>query len=60
MHSSGVMPMPPATSTVWAASSIRPKWLRGALMRRPMPTRSKSCTALEPPRLALSLSTPTT
>ena len=60
MHSSGVMPMPPATSTVCAALSSSAKWLRGSEMVMGIPTRSDSCTQREPPRLARSRSTPTT
>jgi hypothetical protein len=60
MHSMGVMPMPPATSTECVAASSSAKWLRGSEMVMGMPTRSDSCTQREPPRLARSRSTPTT
>ena len=60
MHSMGVMPMPPATSTECVAVSSSAKWLRGSEMVMGMPTRSDSCTQREPPRLARSRSTPTT
>ena len=52
MHQIGVMPMPPAIRTVWAASSLSGKLLRGALILSVLPTRSSSWMKREPPRLA--------
>jgi hypothetical protein len=60
MASMGVMPMPPAMSTLCGASSARGKLLRGALMRSVSPTRRVSCSVTDPPRLAASRPTPTT
>ena len=38
MHQIGVIPIPPAISTVCAASSLKRKLLRGALIFRVLPT----------------------
>ncbi len=59
MHRMGVMPMPPASNTLRAASSCSAKLLRGAEIVIVCPTRNCSCTAREPPRLARSRSTAT-
>lgn len=56
MQSSGVMPMPPASSRL-KGEATRGKWLRGALMVRVSPAFTRSCMATEPPREAGSRST---
>ncbi|MDT4837398.1 hypothetical protein FQZ97_711280 [compost metagenome] len=50
MLSKGVMPMPPATSTLWAASASSGKWLRGEEMVSREPADTASCMKREPPR----------
>jgi len=57
MAHSGVMPMPPAISTLAAASSCSGKSWRGALISISSPTRRRSWTWREPPRLAASRAT---
>ncbi len=42
MHQIGVIPMPPAISTVWGASSVSGKWLRGPPTWKVWPTRACS------------------
>ncbi len=56
MHSSGVMPMPPASSSVRSARTSG-KWLRGVLMVSTSPSCTLSCMPAEPPREAASRST---
>jgi hypothetical protein len=47
----GVMPMPPAISTVWAASSTIGKLFLGAEISTISPARQRSWIWREPPRL---------
>jgi len=57
MHSSGVMPMPPASSTLCVALWASAKWFFGALMPSTSPSCTCSCIAREPPREPASFST---
>lgn len=59
MLNSGVMPMPPATSTLCAASVSSGKWLRGVPMSSTVPMATASCRKREPPREAASSLTAT-
>jgi hypothetical protein len=58
IDSSGVTPMPPASSRLCVAPSSSGKWLRGGLMRNTAPSCTASCRASEPPREHASRSTP--
>ncbi len=55
------MPMPPATNRydTPATGGTSGKWLRGARMRRALPTATCACTCSEPPRPSGSRSTAT-
>ena len=60
MASSGVRPMPPATSRWCAASGRSAKPLRGVPTASRSPSRTRSCRLAEPPRLCGSRLTPIT
>lgn len=57
MQSSGVMPIPPASRRLSAAPWASGKWFLGGLMLSSSPTRTDSCIASDPPRLAGSFKT---
>ena len=58
MLSSGVTPMPPASSRLRRAACASGKWFFGALICSTLPSCTASCIAREPPREAGSFSTP--
>ena len=60
MASSGVMPMPPAISSVLVASRRSGKLLRGSEMASTSPSRTVSCMQIEPPFESGSRLTPMT